>query len=68
LGVRANRIIRMEDGRLLSDTRSPGRSAKEAGGDHGSDSDLGPSDLGLGLMRPPRPKSILPPFAVPDHG
>ena len=28
----------------------------------------GPSGLGLGLVRPPRPKSILPPFAIPDHG
>jgi len=68
LGVRADRIIRMADGRLLSDTRSPGHSSRQAAADHGSESDLGPAGLGLGLVRPPRPKSILPPFAVPDHG
>ena len=68
LGVRADRIIRMEDGRLLSDTRSPGVAARQAAGGNGSESDSGPSDLGLGLVRPPRPKSILPPFAIPDHG
>ncbi len=69
LGVRADRIIRMEDGHLLSDTRSPGRHAADGNGE----SDLAPSNLGqgnsgLGLVRPPRPKSILPPFAIPDHG
>ena len=68
LGVRADRILRMADGRLLSDTRSPGLSAKQAADGNGSESDSGPSGLGLGLMRPPRPKSILPPFAIPDHG
>jgi putative ABC transport system ATP-binding protein len=68
LGVRAERIVRMEDGHLLSDTRSPGHSAKPAAGSNGSDGDSGPNALGLGLVRPPRPKSILPPFAIPDHG
>jgi putative ABC transport system ATP-binding protein len=73
LGVRADRILRMEDGCLVSDTRSPGRSARQAPGGNGSEGDLGqgdsgPSGWGLGLVRPPRPKSILPPFAIPDHG
>jgi putative ABC transport system ATP-binding protein len=68
LGVRADRILRMEDGRLLSDTRSPGPSATQAAGGHGSESDFGQNALGLGLVRPPRSKSILPPFAIPDHG
>ena len=68
LGVRADRIIRMADGRLLSDTRSPGHSSKQAASSNGSDGDSGPSGLGLGLVRPPRSKSILPPFAIPDHG
>ena len=68
LGVRADRIIRMEDGCLLSDTRSPSVAARQAANGNGSESDLGPSGLGLGLVRPPRPKSILPPFAIPDHG
>jgi putative ABC transport system ATP-binding protein len=70
LGVRAERILRMEDGRLVSDSRSPGVAARAAANGNGSEDDLGNngSGLGLGLMRPPRPKSILPPFAVPDHG
>jgi putative ABC transport system ATP-binding protein len=73
LGVRANRIVRMADGRVLSDSRSPGRNVRQAaGGDGPADdleaSDSGPSGFGLGLVRPPRPKSILPPFAIPDHG
>ena len=77
LGLRADRVIRMEDGHLRSDSRSPGVS-KQAAGHNGSSNDsglndlgpqdLGPHDLGLGLMRPSRPKSILPPFAIPDHG
>ena len=71
LGVRAERILRMEDGRLVSDAPSPGLAARQAAGIAESDSgqnDLGPGNLGLGLVRPPRPKSILPPFAIPDHG
>ncbi len=73
LGLRADRVIRMEDGRLLSDSRSPGVAARQAAGGNGSQGDsngddLGPNNLGVGLMRPPRPKSILPPFAIPDHG
>jgi len=67
LGVRADRIVRMEDGRLISDTRSPGVAARHAADGNG-DSDLPPGSSGLGLMRPPRPESILPPFAVPYHG
>jgi putative ABC transport system ATP-binding protein len=71
LGLRADRILRMADGRLLSDTRSPGVSARQASG-NGSQGDSGQGDLawsdslGLGLSRPPRPKSILPPFAIPE--
>jgi hypothetical protein len=65
--VRADRIIRMEDGRMLSDTRSPGVAARQAASVN-DESDPGPGNLGVGLMRPPRPKSILPPFAIPDHG
>ena len=68
LGVRAERIVRMEDGRLLSDARSPGASARQSSGGNGAESDMAPSKLGMGLARPPRPKSVLPPFAVPDNG
>jgi energy-coupling factor transporter ATP-binding protein EcfA2 len=80
LGVRADRIVRMEDGRLVSDCRSPavarpGANGNGSHGDHvGDDSGQGAADragkidLGLDLARPPRPKSILPPFAIPDHG
>jgi putative ABC transport system ATP-binding protein len=74
LGLRADRIIRMADGRLRSDTRSPGLAVRQAAAngtqaDAGqSGTDAGKGDMGLGLSRPPRPKSILPPFAIPDHG
>jgi hypothetical protein len=52
----------MADGRMISDSRSTGRPIKQAAiADSASDS-------GLGLTRPPRPKSVLPPFAIPDHG
>jgi len=71
LGLRADRILRMADGRLLSDSRSPGRPTtsvnRSEGGSGQGESSKGDSS-GLGLMRPPRPKSILPPFAIPDHG
>src|SRR5208337_5238511 len=40
LGVRAERILRMADGRLLSDARSPGLSAKPMANGNGSESDL----------------------------
>ncbi len=62
LGLRADRVIRMADGRLRSDSRSSGPAARQPAL-IGSE-----SDPGLPLTRPPRPKSILPPFAVPDHG
>ena len=73
LGLRADRVIRMTDGRLTSDARSPGTAPKQTSGGNGTESDsglFGPSQggSGLGLVRPPRPKSILPPFAIPDHG
>ncbi len=68
LGVRADRIVRMEDGRLISDSRSPRLAARQAADGNGAEGDSGPTGLGLGLVRPPRPKSILPPFAIPDHG
>jgi putative ABC transport system ATP-binding protein len=63
LGVRADRIIRMEDGRLISDSRSPGRTATAL-----PVANVVEAETGRGLSRPPRPKSILPPFAVPDRG
>ena len=62
LGLRADRVIRMADGRLRSDSRSPGPAARQPA------VSVSESDSGLSLLRPPRPKSILPPFAVPDHG
>jgi putative ABC transport system ATP-binding protein len=64
LGLRADRVIRMADGRLRSDSRSPGPAARQPA----AISNGGESVVGLPLARPPRPKSILPPFAVPDHG
>jgi putative ABC transport system ATP-binding protein len=63
LGLRADRVVRMADGRLRSDSRSPGPGAKQSAPVNGCG-----NDSGLALSRPPRPKSILPPFAVPDHG
>src|SRR5208337_2163371 len=68
LGVRADRILRMEDGRLISDARSPGLSARQAASGIGSENDSALDSSGLGLKRPPSPKSILPPFTIPDHG
>ncbi len=68
LGMRADRVIRMADGHLMSDTRSSG---KQAARGNGAESGLGQHDLGQrdsGLVRPTRSKSILPPFAVPEHG
>jgi len=64
LGLRADRVVRMADGRLRSDSRNHGQPARKAVPPGGSESDSGL----VGLARPPRPKSILPPFAVPDHG
>jgi putative ABC transport system ATP-binding protein len=66
LGLRADRIIRMADGRLISDTRSPGAPGGKV--EDAPQVELRNGDSGLGLSRPPRPKSILPPFAIPDHG
>jgi len=68
LGIRADRIIRMGDGRLLSDTRSPRLSARQGAGVDGTHRDGESTGLGSGHARPPRSKSILPPFAIPDHG
>ncbi len=68
LGVRADRIIRMEDGRLISDSRSPRLTARQAAEGNGRGRHGTEPALGFGLARPPRPKSILPPFAIPDHG
>jgi putative ABC transport system ATP-binding protein len=64
LGLRADRVIRMADGRLRSDSRSPGPTARQPAV---SVSECDPG-VPMSLSRPPRPKSILPPFAVPDHG
>ncbi len=64
LGLRADRVVRMADGRLRSDSRNHGQPARKAVPSSGSESDSGL----VGLARPLRPKSILPPFAVPDHG
>ncbi len=66
LGQRADRIIRMQDGHMHSDTRSPGVAMPIAANNGASNANG--SSSGLGMLRPPRPKSILPPFAVPDHG
>ena len=63
LGLRADRVIRMADGRVRSDSRNNGPAARPTSCANGSD-----SDQGIIHSRPPRPKSILPPFAVPDHG
>jgi putative ABC transport system ATP-binding protein len=70
LGMRADRILRMADGRLRSDTRSRQAASNGLPSDAGETgrADSGQGDMGLGLSRPPRPKSILPPFAIPDHG
>jgi putative ABC transport system ATP-binding protein len=68
LGRRAERIVRMQDGQIRSDTPSPG--PRVAAGTPPCES---PVEAPAGLhIRPGvsshRPKSILPPFAVPDRG
>jgi len=67
LGKRAERIIRMQDGRVQSDmpnVRPPEPVHAMANGNGGKNGNG--SNIGLG--RPSRPKSILPPFAIPDRG
>jgi putative ABC transport system ATP-binding protein len=63
LGLRADRVVRMADGRVRSDSRNHNSTARPTSCVNGSD-----SDSQISSSRPPRPKSILPPFAVPDHG
>jgi putative ABC transport system ATP-binding protein len=63
LGLRADRVVRMADGRVRSDSRNHCPPARPTSAVNGSD-----SDSAISISRPPRPKSILPPFAVPDHG
>jgi putative ABC transport system ATP-binding protein len=60
LGKRAERIVRMQDGRLKSDGRSPvGALTSLVGNTNGT------TPHGNNGTRPPvRPKSVLPPFAV----
>jgi putative ABC transport system ATP-binding protein len=68
LGLRADRIIRMADGRLVSDSRSPSAGNGAPKMVDSAQGEARKGDSGLVLGRAPRPKSILPPFAVPDHG
>jgi putative ABC transport system ATP-binding protein len=70
LGQRAERTVRIQDGRLQSDTRR-GATAPAAAASHGSiAAPLPPltsvpvSNLGSGPRSAGRPKSVLPPFAV----
>ncbi|MGA2066136.1 MAG: ABC transporter ATP-binding protein [Thermoguttaceae bacterium] len=72
LGRRAERIVRMQDGQVRSDMPSPGPQAAGAPacGSATPAAVVGPP---VGLRVVPgvssrRPKSILPPFAVPDRG
>ncbi len=72
LGQRAERTVRIQDGRLKSDTRRGATpSAPAAAASHGSvAAPLPPltsvpvSNLGSGPRAAGRPKSVLPPFAV----
>jgi putative ABC transport system ATP-binding protein len=76
LGRRAERIVRMQDGQIRSDMPSPGVSptrghpASGAPAAPASASPVGPP-AGLRVMpgvSSRGPKSILPPFAVPERG
>ena len=62
LGLRAERVIRMADGRVRSDSRN-NPAVRPIPAINGAE-----KDSVVPVSRPPRPKSILPPFAVPDHG
>ena len=71
LGLRADRIVRLQDGRLKSDTRSPGPPQAAPSNGNGSASVVAPvstpvpvANLNNGTRQPGRPKSVLPPFAV----
>jgi putative ABC transport system ATP-binding protein len=76
LGQRAERIVRMQDGRVRSDTASPGQRAAAVGAGRPTTLGAGPPTephTAPGVRSPAglssgRPKSILPPFAVPDRG
>ena len=70
LGQRGERIVRMADGRIRSDTQNSGTPAAPASGNGTAGSNgNGTATISLGPPRPAiRPKSILPPFAVPDRG
>jgi putative ABC transport system ATP-binding protein len=70
LGQRAERTVRIQDGRLKSDTRR-GTAAPAAAASHGNIaaplpplSSVPVSNLGSGPRSAGRPKSVLPPFAV----
>jgi putative ABC transport system ATP-binding protein len=65
LGRRAPRIIRMQDGRMKSDSRSVDSRSSDERDEIGGGPNMG---TGSGIGRGPRPKSILPPFAIPDRG
>ena len=68
LGHRGERIVRMADGRICSDSRNTGVPAGPAG-DAPVIAKVGASNGNCGAPRPSiRPKSILPPFAIPDRG
>jgi putative ABC transport system ATP-binding protein len=72
LGMRAERTVRMQDGRLIADTRGHGPPTSAPTGGNGAATPVAPivvtpvpvSNLGNGGRQPSRPKSILPPFAV----
>jgi putative ABC transport system ATP-binding protein len=72
LGVRADRIVRMQDGRMKSDTRGHAPQAAPPSGGNGAATPIAPavvtsvpvSNLGGGPRPSARPKSVLPPFAV----
>ena len=75
LGMRADRIVRMQDGRMKSDTRKsdPVTPPPAAPPTSGNGSVVSPissvtpvpvSNLGNGVRPSTRPKSVLPPFAV----
>ncbi len=65
LGRRAERIVRMQDGRVRSDGPSPGPRATPAA--VAAEPASVPIHTHAGLASA-RPKSILPPFAMPDRG
>jgi len=67
LGLRAKRIIRMQDGRVRCDGRNPGLSQPDPSDSVELEQAAPSAANGTGYRAAARPKNILPPFAIPER-